>query len=30
MTTIQQHSTYATLINVFTVEPDRARNWPNC
>jgi quinol monooxygenase YgiN len=25
MTTIQQHSTCATLINVFTVEPDRAR-----
>lgn len=24
MTTIQQHSPYATLINVFTVEPRRA------
>jgi quinol monooxygenase YgiN len=24
MTTIQQNSEYATLINVFTVEPDRA------
>jgi heme-degrading monooxygenase HmoA len=24
MTTIQAHSGYATLINVFTVEPDRA------
>lgn len=24
MTTIQQHSPVATLINVFTVEPDRA------
>jgi quinol monooxygenase YgiN len=24
MTTITQHSEYATLINVFTVEPDRA------
>lgn len=25
MTTIQQHSPIATLINVFTVEPDRSR-----
>ncbi|MGV9803768.1 antibiotic biosynthesis monooxygenase family protein [Mycobacterium sp. NPDC003449] len=25
MTTIQQHGPYATLINVFTVEPERAR-----
>lgn len=25
MTTIQEHSPYATLINVFTVEPQRAR-----
>jgi heme-degrading monooxygenase HmoA len=25
MTTIQHHSPYATLINVFTVAPDRAR-----
>ena len=24
MTTIQQHSDYATLINVFTVEPEKA------
>ena len=24
MTTIEQHSQYATLINVFVVEPDRA------
>lgn len=24
MTTIEQNSSYATLINVFTVEPDRA------
>ena len=24
MTTIRQHAEYATLINVFTVEPDRA------
>ena len=24
MTTIEQHSQYATLINVFIVEPDRA------
>lgn len=24
MTTIQQHSPHATLINVFTVDPDRA------
>ena len=24
MTTIEQNSGYATLINVFTVEPDRA------
>ena len=24
MTTIEQHSFYATLINVFTVEPERA------
>jgi quinol monooxygenase YgiN len=24
MTTIERHSPYATLINVFTVEPDRA------
>jgi hypothetical protein len=26
MTTIQQPSPYATLINVFTVEPKRARD----
>ena len=25
MTTIRQHAEYATLINVFTVEPDRAK-----
>src|ERR1700724_2398461 len=25
MTTIEQHSPYATLINVFTVAPERAR-----
>jgi quinol monooxygenase YgiN len=25
MTTIEQHSRYATLVNVFTVEPDRAK-----
>ena len=25
MTTIRQNAEYATLINVFTVEPDRAR-----
>ena len=24
MTTIEQHASYATLINVFTVEPERA------
>ena len=24
MTTIERHASYATLINVFTVEPDRA------
>ena len=27
MTTIEQNSRYATLINVFTVEPDRLRIW---
>ena len=30
MTTITAHADHATLINVFTVQPERAENSPTC